>query len=280
METDSSVKSTVQTLTMIIIIVLTLSIAILLSIFHRWLNFKPPAKKRLSFNPILPDAYQVQPYFKSSILTSEFPSPPRDAVLPEDDDSLPYVLRVPFLDEHEQALFKQLEKLLPKPYRLLTKVRLATLLEVSADLKVRHRQAKRERLRQKQVDFVLCERENWQVVGAIILERDNLEQDFQTQIHDKFVEMALAAAHLPVLHLSVNQSYSLETLRELLSKTFLLERSVLKKRSCEHVYPSTELSTFKELTTRSELYKVTFGELFSNHHNGLTVRKDDISTTK
>lgn len=193
-----------------------------------------------NFDPTLPDvpAYSVHPpVFKPSIFTSEFPAPVQTPSRSLEENALPYVLKEHLLDEAEQGVFRALEKVLPiKDYRLFTKVRLASILDTHPDLETRYRQIKRERLRQKQVDFVLCERKSFRVIGVIALDRD-IGQNFETQVHDKFVEMALDAAHLPVLHLPVKRAYNLTVLRKLLHKAFGIDLPLLPKRLS---YPVTD----------------------------------------
>ena len=255
--------TTMVELNMLLSIMLLISSGVLLSLFKKrfqrekpqwWKEVSPSLKFRktsffawrtpVSFDPTLPDvpAYSVQSQtFRPSIFASEFPVPLQTPSHSLEENALPYVLKEQLLDEAEQNLFRALEKILSKDYRLFTKVRLASILDTHPDLETRYRQTKRERLRQKQVDFVLCERKNFRVIGVIALDKD-IDQNFETQVHDKFVEMALDTARIPVLHLPIKRVYPLNTLRKLIDQTFGIKLPILHKRQSCSVRESDKIN--------------------------------------
>lgn len=131
----------------------------------------------------------------------------------------PYTRLTPWLSPAEKSLFVALEQILAKqPYRLLVKVRLADILKPDENLEVKERQAAAERITQKRLDFVICERESFAVLGVIKLLRETRKLD--TQIRSRFVASALEAAGIPLLELFTQETYELIALRQSLNHAF------------------------------------------------------------
>lgn len=134
----------------------------------------------------------------------------------------PYTRLTPWLSPAEKSLFIALEQVLAKqPYRLLVKVRLADILKPDENLTAKEHQAAIERLAQKRVDFVICERDSFAVLGVIKLLREARKLD--TQIRSRFVASALEAAGIPLLELFTQETYELTPLRHSLNHAFQLD---------------------------------------------------------
>jgi hypothetical protein len=155
-----------------------------------------------------------------AVLSSEYPSAqfinPHHMVA-----GYPYTRLAPWLSPAEKSLFTALEQVLAKqPYRLLVKVRLADILKPDDNLTAKEHQAAIERIAQKRLDFVICERESFAVLGVIKLLREARKLD--TQIRSRFVAAALEAAGIPLLELFTQESYELTPLRQSLNHAFQL----------------------------------------------------------
>lgn len=133
----------------------------------------------------------------------------------------PYTRNTPWLTPAEQRLCVALEQVLAKqPYRLLVKVRLADILKPDENLEIKEKQAASERIAQKRLDFVICGRESFAVLGVIKLLRETRKLD--TQIRSRFVASALEAAGIPLLELFTQTTYEVMPLRQSLNHAFQL----------------------------------------------------------
>jgi hypothetical protein len=101
------------------------------------------------------------------------------------------------------------------------KVRLADVIMPNPKLAPGERQAAFNRICAKHVDFVLCHRTNLSIIGIIELD-DLSHQRPDRQARDKFVDSALAAAKIPILHVKVRRSYSVNALKIEMERLFKL----------------------------------------------------------
>lgn len=156
-----------------------------------------------------------------AVLSSEYPS--ANAINPHHMiTGHPYTRLTPWLSPAEKTLLMALEQVLAKQaYRLLVKVRLADILKPLENLEVKEHHAAMERISQKRLDFVICERDSFAVIGVIKLLRETRKLD--TQIRSRFIAAALEAAEIPLLELFTQQHYELAPLRESLNHAFQLD---------------------------------------------------------
>lgn len=121
----------------------------------------------------------------------------------------PYQQREEFLSPAELDFFRALEKAVDGQYYIFPKVRLGDLLCVTEGTE--NARAWFARIGQKHVDFVLADRESVRPVLIIELD-DSSHQRPDRRERDQFVDGALASAGLAILHVPVQQSYSVEEL--------------------------------------------------------------------
>ncbi len=77
------------------------------------------------------------------------------------------------------------------------------------------------RISQKHIDFILCDAETLQPLVAVELDdRSHLEPNRQAR--DKFVNRAMAAARLPILHIPAKAQYNAAELAEQIRQAMII----------------------------------------------------------
>lgn len=123
---------------------------------------------------------------------------------------LPYERRGGTLSPAQLAFLRSLRAVAGDQWLVLPLVRLADVLKVRP--RTPKYQAWNHRLQGKQLDFALCDGETMEVRLAIELD-DPSRRSAQRQQRDRFVEVALAAAGLPLLRVKAQDKYDLAALR-------------------------------------------------------------------
>jgi hypothetical protein len=95
---------------------------------------------------------------------------------------------------------------------------------VHHSVSAQRRAAAFNRVSSKHVDFVICASDTFRVVGVIELDDKSHRGQFR-QRRDQFLDAALAAADIPVLHISAQRSYSIPDVRSRLAS--LLRRDAV-----------------------------------------------------
>lgn len=118
-----------------------------------------------------------------------------------------YYLRKSLFTPAERSFLGVLEANLPSGVRLFGKVRLEDILGVKAGLEPGERQAARNRINRKHVDFLLVRVSDLAPLAGIELDDSSHEAEDRQQ-RDRFVDSAFASAGLPLLHVPVQKSYN------------------------------------------------------------------------
>ena len=121
----------------------------------------------------------------------------------------------------ERAFLQALEQGVGTQWRITGKVRLGDILSVHKGLSNSQRTSARNRINQKHVDFVLCDPRTLQIVGVIELD-DRSHDRPDRQRRDEFVDHALGAAGIPILHVKVQKSYRAEEVRQWIAQAFAM----------------------------------------------------------
>jgi very-short-patch-repair endonuclease len=124
----------------------------------------------------------------------------------------PYEAYDSLLSAAERSFFGVLQQTLPPQFTPLAKIRLADLLRVQRGLSAQRRSAAFNRVSSKHADFVLCASDTFRVVAVIELD-DKSHRGEARQRRDQFLDGALAAAGIPVLHVAAQRSYSVADIR-------------------------------------------------------------------
>lgn len=108
------------------------------------------------------------------------------------------------LSRAERAFFEALSRAAGGRFHIFPKVRLLDLLYMPAG--TQHRQSWFNRVCQKHVDFVLCDRQF--VSPLLVIELDDTSHERQDRRErDQLVDAALRSAELPVLHVRAQREY-------------------------------------------------------------------------
>ncbi|TWU54912.1 Topoisomerase DNA binding C4 zinc finger [Rubripirellula tenax] len=120
-------------------------------------------------------------------------------------NDLPYRLRDNFLSAAELAFYRVLEQAVGQTYSINNKVRLWDVLYVPRQDDSRTYENK---ISSKHIDFLLCDLTTMQPVLAIELD-DASHNRKDRQDRDAFLDGALAAAGLSILHIKAAHTYSI-----------------------------------------------------------------------
>lgn len=124
-------------------------------------------------------------------------------------DLYPYKVRDTLLPSSETRFYQILLAIVGKRVVICPKMRLADLFRVHASNE--HYQTFYNRIANRSVDFLLCERYTLKPLLAIEL-YDHSQPGFMRKHRDTFVDKVFKAAKLPILHLVVQKEYNLKAL--------------------------------------------------------------------
>lgn len=136
-------------------------------------------------------------------------------------NTFPYEKQPALFTPAERAFLLVLLQVLPGDYLLFGKVRLADILKVKDKLDGSQRWRAFNKISAKHLDFVICRRNDLSVAGAIELD-DSSHNRPERQARDIFVDAALAAAGVPILHVKVSRQYPLPKLKQELAEKLKL----------------------------------------------------------
>lgn len=133
--------------------------------------------------------------------------------------SYPYEKRNSLFSHAERSFLRILEGCVGRQYRIFCKVRLADIIDTKGSLSSKKEKIAFSRISYKHVDFVLCDPISLNVIG--IIELDDRSHDLpDRRKRDEFVDRALEAAGVPILHIKVQRSYDTNELRDLINEAF------------------------------------------------------------
>jgi very-short-patch-repair endonuclease len=127
----------------------------------------------------------------------------------------------------ERSFLGVLEDVLGKEYSILGKVRLADIIRPRKGLPNSERTSALNRITSKHVDFAICDLRTRAVVGVIELD-DSSHQSVSRQRRDEFLDKALLAAGVPVVHVAAQKAYLPAQLRGQISALFAQTASAAK----------------------------------------------------
>ena len=131
----------------------------------------------------------------------------------EDKEFIPYKIRDEFLSESENMFFLVLKNALPRDIIICPKVGLSDLFFCSAsDKRIKNKGF--NRIRSKNVDFVLCKNDK-KLSPICAIELDDLSHSWETrQKRDVFVNELFKIAKLPLVRLESKNSYSIDEIND------------------------------------------------------------------
>ena len=118
--------------------------------------------------------------------------------------ALPYRKKDYLLTAAERSFYEVLCSVLDGQLLVFPKVRLADLVWMPKG--TANRQTHFNRIQSKHVDFVLCTRDK--ISPVLVIELDDASHEEESRRHrDTFVDAALSAAGLPILHIPAKSAY-------------------------------------------------------------------------
>jgi hypothetical protein len=130
--------------------------------------------------------------------------------------TFPYQRETHLVSPAERSFLGVLEQAVGDQYRIMGKVRLADVIKVRFGMNGKGRQSAFNRIQSKHVDFVVCTAKDLAI--QCVLELDDQSHDRATrQDRDEFVDKALKAAGVPILHFSAKRSYAVTEVRQTLA---------------------------------------------------------------
>jgi len=134
-------------------------------------------------------------------------------LLKEREPAFPYDPAEALLTAAERAFYEVLIDAIGDDFDILCKVRLADVIVVRPGLSQRFRMRAFNRISAKHLDFVICDPESYVVIGVIELDdRSHLREDRRER--DEFIDGALEAAGISILHMPAQRRYSALKLRD------------------------------------------------------------------
>jgi very-short-patch-repair endonuclease len=135
-------------------------------------------------------------------------------VRPTSND-LPYKRRGYLLSVAERSFYEVLCGVLDNQLHVFPKVRLWDLVYLPKGTK--NWMTHKNRVQSKHVDFVLCDRQS--IAPVLVIELDDASHEREDRKErDAFLDKALAAASLPILHIATKRSYAPKELAELIQQ--------------------------------------------------------------
>jgi hypothetical protein len=118
-----------------------------------------------------------------------------------------YYARKSLFTPAERSFLGVLEANLPAGVRAFGKVRLEDIVGVKSGLDRSERQAARNRINRKHVDFLLVRTDDLSPVAGLELDDSSHEEEDRQQ-RDAFVDAVFASAGIPLLHVPAQKAYN------------------------------------------------------------------------
>lgn len=139
-------------------------------------------------------------------------------------DSFPYEKQPGLFTATELYFLKHLQCVIQQDYLIFGKVRIADIIRTRPGLDNSEKWRAFNKISAKHMDFVICNKETLDIIGTIELD-DSSHQRPDRILRDQFVDAALGAANVPILHVPVQPQYDLNKLQRELSKVLNLKLS-------------------------------------------------------
>jgi len=126
---------------------------------------------------------------------------------------------IPFLSAAERSFYGVLREAMDGQLVIMTKVRLADIVDVRRGMSRRQWQSAFNRIQSKHIDFVLCDPQQLDIKAVIELD-DRSHKKPERQARDQFVDQVMNFTGIPIVHFPVKSSYSVAEIREALYLLF------------------------------------------------------------
>jgi very-short-patch-repair endonuclease len=129
--------------------------------------------------------------------------------------TFPYQRQTHLVSPAERSFLGVLEQAVGDQYRIMGKVRLADVIKVRFGMNRKDRQGAVNRIQSKHVDFVVCHAKDLAVKYVVELDDQSHERATRRD-RDEFVDQALQAAGVPIVHFHVKRSYAVAEVQKVL----------------------------------------------------------------
>jgi len=136
----------------------------------------------------------------------------------------PYEKEQTLFSPAERSFLGVLEQTVNGRYRFMGKVRLADVVKVKGGLNKSSWQNAFNRIQSKHVDIVACDPATLSIQFVVELD-DNTHNQLRRQGRDQFVDKALQAAGIPVIHVTAKKGYSVQGIQDTLSQAGVLTKT-------------------------------------------------------
>ncbi len=133
------------------------------------------------------------------------------------EEIYPYVAKPEFFSPAERSLQGVLEQVVAGRYRFMGKARLADIVQVKNGLNRHAWQNAFNKIRGKPVDIVACDRATLSIRFVIEVD-DHTRNQPHRRSRDRFVDYALGAAGIPIVHVRAKESDSPQDVQGILSQ--------------------------------------------------------------
>lgn len=131
---------------------------------------------------------------------------------PSEPPSFPFSRREALFSPAERNLWQKLTRAVGEDVRVFAKVRLADLVRVRPELNLTEANDFQDKIRSVSLDFTICHRSHFGIAAAVLLDGKNQDKNREKTDVD-LIHGALAAAGIPLLRLSPEKNYTIDTLR-------------------------------------------------------------------
>lgn len=130
---------------------------------------------------------------------------------PKKKEIFPYKKNNYLLTSNEITFYALLEEIIDlSKYEIFPQVRLSDIIKIEAGTE--KRMTYFNKISKKSPDFVLCDKKT---SPLLVLELDDISHEKEDRIaRDGFVDKALAAAKIPILHIICKKNYNKEELKQ------------------------------------------------------------------
>lgn len=133
----------------------------------------------------------------------------------EQGNPFPFQKRGPVFTQVERGFLSLLEQAVDKEYKVLSRVKLADVLDFKKNTSSKTRRNALLKMSHKYLDFVLCDPSDMTIVAVIDLVNPHSKQGHKAS-HDWYVSGALEAVGLPYLRMKIKQGYSVGDIQQCL----------------------------------------------------------------
>lgn len=142
--------------------------------------------------------------------------------------AFPFKRRPQLFTPVEHSFLNLIEQAMGREFRIICRVRLSDVLAVRQSTSKKQASAALTRASARQLDFVLCDKQDMTPVLAVDLVHQSGKEGYKAQ-RDWFVSGALDAAGIPHARIKVKSGYTLEEIRECMETKLIAYRRKQQK---------------------------------------------------